>query len=39
MGVDKRELINALNTSVEELQQGIDLHCCLATLNFRGTGE
>jgi len=36
MGVDKRELINALNTSVKELQQGIDLHCCLVTSILEG---
>ena len=29
MGLDKRDLINALNLSVKELQQGIDAHCCL----------
>ena len=31
MAVDKKTLINALNTSVKELQQGIDMHCCLVT--------
>ncbi|MEJ2659830.1 MAG: hypothetical protein P8Z73_03760 [Desulfobacteraceae bacterium] len=36
MGVDKRELIHALNTSVKELQQGIDLHCCLVTSIIEG---
>ncbi|MBL0712227.1 MAG: hypothetical protein JJV98_00885 [Desulfosarcina sp.] len=29
MGLDKNDIINALNTSVKELQQGIDTHCCL----------
>ena len=29
MGLDKKEIINVLNTSVKELQQGIDTHCCL----------
>jgi hypothetical protein len=33
MGLEKKEIIDALNTSVKELQQGIDTHCCLlATL-------
>jgi ferrous iron transport protein A len=43
MGVDKRDLINALNTSVKELQQGIDLHCCLVSsmrqTRWRGSGK
>jgi hypothetical protein len=29
MGLEKKEIIDALNTSVKELQQGIDTHCCL----------
>lgn len=29
MGLDKKDMINALNTSIKELQQGIDMHCCL----------
>lgn len=29
MGLDKQDIINAINTSVKELQQGIDTHCCL----------
>lgn len=28
-GLDKKTLIKALNTSVKDLQQGIDMHCCL----------
>ncbi len=31
MNTDKRELINVLNNSIKELQQGIDMHCCLVT--------
>ena len=31
MVLDKKDLINALNASVKELQQGIDHHCCLVT--------
>jgi hypothetical protein len=31
MGPDKRNIINALNTSMKALQQGIDTHCCLVT--------
>jgi hypothetical protein len=29
MGLDKKDMINALNTSIKDLQQGIDMHCCL----------
>ena len=29
MGLDKKNIINALNISVKELRQGIDTHCCL----------
>ncbi|MBC2744453.1 MAG: hypothetical protein HGJ93_15790 [Desulfosarcina sp.] len=29
MGLDKKALIKALNVSVKDLQQGIDMHCCL----------
>lgn len=29
MSLGKRDIINALNTSIKELQQGIDAHCCL----------
>ena len=36
MGIDKRELINALNASVRELQRGIELHCCLVTSILEG---
>ena len=31
MGVEKKEIINALNTSIKELQQGIDTHCYLVS--------
>ena len=31
MGLEKMDLIDALNTSIKELQQGIDIHCCLVT--------
>ena len=31
MRMDKKDLIHALTTSVKELQQGIDMHCCLVT--------
>lgn len=33
---DKQDLINALNISVKELQQGIDMHCCLVTAIMEG---
>ena len=36
MGVDKLELIDALYTSVKEMQQGIDLHCCLVSSILEG---
>ncbi len=36
MGVDKQDLINALNISVKELQQGIDMHCFLVTSLLEG---
>lgn len=36
MGTDKRHLINALNTSVKELQQGLDMHCCLINSILEG---
>ncbi len=29
IGLDKSALVKALNTSVKDLQQGIDRHCCL----------
>jgi hypothetical protein len=29
MGVERKEIVSALNTSIKELQQGIDAHCCL----------
>ena len=29
MGLDKKNIINALNTSVTKLQRGIDTYCCL----------
>jgi TnpA family transposase len=29
MEVDKKNIIKAISTSVKELQQGIDTHCCL----------
>lgn len=29
MKVDKKNLFYALNNSVKDLQQGIDMHCCL----------
>jgi hypothetical protein len=32
----KRDLLNALTTSVKELQQGIDIHCCLVTAILEG---
>ena len=31
MELDKKDIINAISTSVKELQQGIDTHCCLVT--------
>ena len=31
MALDKKDIINAINTSVRDLQQGIDTHCCLVT--------
>jgi hypothetical protein len=39
MGVDKRELIDALNTSVKALQQGIDSHCCLVSSILEGQAD
>lgn len=36
MVVDKQDLINALNISVKELQQGIDVPCCLVTAILEG---
>ena len=36
MGREKNELINALNASVKELQQGIDMHCCLVNSILNG---
>ncbi|MBN2126515.1 MAG: hypothetical protein JW821_19595 [Deltaproteobacteria bacterium] len=36
MRVDKRDLINALNTSLKELRQGIEMHCCLITSILEG---
>jgi hypothetical protein len=36
MPSDKQDLINALNISVKELQQGIDTHCCLVTAILEG---
>lgn len=36
MGVDKRDLINALNTSVKDLQQGFDMHCSLVASILEG---
>jgi len=36
MGLDKREIITAINASVKELQQGIDSHCCLMTSILEG---
>lgn len=34
--MDKQDLINALNISAKELQQGIDMHCCLVTAILKG---
>ena len=36
MEVQKKYLINALNSSVKELQQGIDMHRCLVTSILEG---
>ncbi len=36
MGDDKRDLIDVLNTSVKELRQRIDVHCCLVTSILEG---
>lgn len=33
---NQQNLINALNTSVKELQQGIDMHCCLIASILKG---
>lgn len=35
----KRKLITALNTSVKELQQGVDLHCRLLNSVLQGNNE
>ena len=31
MSSEKQELIKTLSNSIKELQQGIDMHCCLVT--------
>lgn len=31
MSLQKKDIINFLSTSVKELQQGIDAHCCLVS--------
>ncbi len=36
MSLDKKEIISAINTSVKELQQGIDMHCCLVRSILEG---
>jgi len=36
MAIEKKDLINALNVSVKDLQQGIDMHCCLVTSILEG---
>lgn len=36
MGLNKKDIIHAINTSVKELQQGIDTHCCLMTSILEG---
>lgn len=32
----KNELLNALNTSVKELQEGLSMHCCLMNSLLEG---
>lgn len=40
MGLEKDEIINALSSSVKELQQGIESHCCLlASLKGEAVNE
>lgn len=29
MGMDKKDLIDALNSNFKELKNGMDMHCCL----------
>jgi hypothetical protein len=36
MGLVKKDVINALNASVKELQQGIDTHCYLVSSILQG---
>ena len=36
MSLHKKEIISAINTSVKELQQGIDMHCCLVRSILEG---
>lgn len=36
MAVSKQELIKVLNVSIKELQQGIDMHCCLVSSILEG---
>lgn len=36
MGLDKKDIINTINTSAKELQHGIDMHCCLMTSILEG---
>lgn len=36
MDLDKKDIINTINTSAKELQHGIDMHCCLMTSVLEG---
>ncbi len=36
MAGEKKDLINALNASIRELQHGIDTHCCLINSLMKG---
>lgn len=36
MRINKQDIINAINASAKELQQGIDMQCCLMTSILEG---
>lgn len=39
MGLDNKMILNALNASAKELQQSLDLHCCLVAGFLEGRTE
>jgi len=36
MGMDRKNIIDAINTSAKGIQQGIEMHCCLVTSILEG---